>query len=118
MRDDPRSPGLSRRDVLASGSAAGLLALAGLPLTGCGSSSGTGMVAGQTTYYMLSGRGRRISNAAKAHNANKVFATAQAAEQGRAHAGDTSRVVPIDTTVDRYLELFGDGSPCRDLRNL
>jgi hypothetical protein len=56
--------------------------------------------------YRLSLHGRRGSNAAKKHNANKRFATAEAADTHRAHPGDHSRVVPIIIGAAEFDRLF------------
>lgn len=105
---------LSRRDFLIL---TGMLAFAALP--GCDSrcSAPTSGAAPSRSAYRLSGRGRRISNAAKKHNANKLFATAEAAEGHRAHPGDTSRVVSIDVSDAFYRQLFADGD-IADLRRV
>lgn len=60
--------------------------------------------------YKLSVRGRRGSRAAKAHNANKLFLTPQAADQNRAHSGDNSRIVSIPLSESKFNELFQGGS--------
>ena len=114
----PLGPRLNRRDFLVATTATGLLAGTGL-LTGCGSSSNVEPEApDMTKMYALSGKGRRVSNAALAHNANKRFATPQAAENGRAHPGDTSKVVPLDTSPATWLAWFGNGAQCVDLRKI
>lgn len=97
---------------MAAGGAAALLTL-----TGCGGASGGGGST-QPVIYALSGRGRRISNAAKSHNANMWFASAADALANRAHPGDTSKVVTIDTTKSFYDSLFGDGTRMVDRRRL
>jgi hypothetical protein len=66
--------------------------------------------------FALSGRGRRISNAAKRHNANKRFRTALAAEANRAHPGDDSFVVRITLGRPEFDRLFGRGNLVADLR--
>jgi hypothetical protein len=72
---------------------------------------------GNRVVYRLSLRGRRGSKAAKKHNANKLFATLEAAEMNRAHPGDNSRVVSVIISEDRFSELFGDGiTDIADLR--
>ena len=58
------------------------------------------------TMYRLSGRGRRISRAAKIHNANLRFATALAADAHRAHPGDRSRIVKVNVSVNDYIRFF------------
>lgn len=56
--------------------------------------------------YRLSVRGRRGSQAAKKHNANMRFATKGAANRHRAHAGDNSRIVKLDVSVEEFFRLF------------
>jgi len=56
--------------------------------------------------YRLSLRGRRGSRAAKKHNANLRFATARAADQNRAFAGDNSRIVAVPVSLAEYVRLF------------
>lgn len=106
--------GLTRRDVVRLTGAG----LAALMLPGCGGGGGGGGGPDQTKIWRLSSRGRRTSNAAKIHNANKRFPTAAAALSQRAHPGDGSKVVAIDTSVANWLALFGNGEPCVDIRTL
>jgi hypothetical protein len=61
---------------------------------------------GRRTIYRLSSRGRRISNAAKAHNANMRFANRVVANTHRAHKGDHSRIVPLTVSIEEYHRLF------------
>jgi len=108
---------LTRRLFLA---AAG--ALAATSLLGCGGGGGgpvpdDGTTVDKTTMWRLAGGGRRISNAAKKHNANKRFATLEAALAGRAHPGDTSFPVPIDTRIDVWEHAFADGRTEIDVRS-
>jgi hypothetical protein len=92
-------------------------AIAVLSLTGCGSGGGGG--SGEpVTIYALSGRGRRISNAAKLHNANKRFRTMLAAEMGHAHPGDHSFVVPLVVSQAEFRRLFGFAGEVADLRHI
>jgi hypothetical protein len=109
----PRGP-FSRRAFLA---ASGALALAAVVLPGCGSGGGGGSD-GPVTIFKLSGRGRRVSNAAKNNAANKRFRTLAAANQGRAHPGDTCRIVPLVVSQAEFQRLFGAGNDAVDLRDL
>jgi hypothetical protein len=59
--------------------------------------------------YRLSSRGRKVSQAAKKHNANKRFSTASAAEGNRAHPGDRSRVVQLIVSEAEFNRLFDTG---------
>ena len=67
--------------------------------------------------YRRSGRGRHISNAAKKHNANHLYATKQAALQGFAHPGDRSKIVMVTISSDMYAKLFPYGKLTADLRH-
>lgn len=68
--------------------------------------------------FKRSGRGRRISNAAKKHNANHLYATFEAAQADVPHPGDRSQVVQITLSRARFDELFGAGNLSVDLRQL
>src|SRR5688572_13262341 len=102
--------GLTRRGFLA---ATGMAAAAAV--TGCG---GGGANADHATIYALSGRGRRISNAAKIHNANMRFVSPLVALANRAHPGDTSKVVPLDVSGAEFKRLFGMFGMVADLRHV
>jgi hypothetical protein len=65
----------------------------------------------------LSGRGRRVSQAAKRHNANKLFASADLARRHRAHPGDTSEVVSVQVSPEFHQLVFADGD-IADLRRV
>ena len=108
---------LSRRIFLLSGAAVG----AGL-LVGCGGSDSFTPFAptvDQTKAWQLSTRGvASASNAAKAHAANKRFVSAAAADAGRAHSGDKSRIVQIDVSPATWQQWFGGGFDVVDLRGL
>jgi hypothetical protein len=67
--------------------------------------------------FALSGRGRRVSNAAKKHNANLRFRTAAIADQNHAHPGDDSFVVPLTVNAQEFQRLFGRGNLVADLRH-
>lgn len=74
---------------------------------------------GRRKIYRLSGRGRRVSNAAKRHNANMRFATAHAAGLHRAHPGDRSRIVSETVSVEEFHRLFvSRKSQVADLRHV
>jgi hypothetical protein len=104
---------MTRRD-LACAAGAGLAALL---FGACG--GGRGSAAPDTTkIWRLSSYGRRTSNAAKVHNANKRFPTALAAHLNRAHPGDNSKVVSLDTTPATWQALFGMGEQVVDVRDL
>ncbi len=106
---------LTRRTFMAAtGATVGAIAL-----VGCGGgSTPTATPIDTSKAWRLSGARRRISNAAKSHNANKVFATPLAAHVGRAHPGDTSKIVPMDVNPNTWLKHFGAGDPCVDLRQI
>lgn len=69
--------------------------------------------------FRLSSRGRRTSQAAKKHNANKLFATEEAANENRAHPGDNSQIVCFTISESRFNDLFDNGNTTVvDLRNI
>jgi hypothetical protein len=68
--------------------------------------------------FALSGRGRRISNAAKKHNANMRFKNAVIAGLNHAHPGDDSFVVPLTVSGQEFQRLFGRGNLVADLRHV
>jgi len=72
---------------------------------------------GTVTVFKLSLRGRRGSNAAKSHNANKLFTTLEAADMNRAHPGDNSRIVSLSIDKARFKELFKGNAEVADLRD-
>ncbi len=39
-------------------------------------------------------------------------------QTGRAHPGDTSKVVPLDVNPNTWFKHFGSGVPCVDLRRI
>jgi hypothetical protein len=93
--------------------------LAAMAITSCqkGGDGGGGGSSDTTEIFRLSGRGRRISKAAKKHNANKRFATREDAEANRAHPGDNSSVVRLTVSKAEYNRLFAKG-PVADLRKI
>jgi hypothetical protein len=98
---------------------AGTSALAVMALTGCGGGGGGsgGPPGTGVTIFALSGRGRRISNAAKSHNASMRFRLRELAELGRAHPGDTSKVIRLIVSRAQFDLLFANGDVA-DLRHL
>ena len=56
--------------------------------------------------YGLSSRGRRASQAAKKNAANKRFRTIEAARNGRAHRGDSSRLTTFIVDREEFIRLF------------
>jgi len=78
-----------------------------------------GVPSGPVYIFRLSLRGRRGSKGAKIHNANMLFATAEAADQHRHHPGDRSRIVQIIVNADEFDRLFTSrNSVIADLREL
>ena len=67
--------------------------------------------------YRRSGRGRHVSNAAKKHNANRLYLTEQTALQNLAHLGDRSKVVLVTISSAMYAKLFPNGKLTADLRH-
>jgi hypothetical protein len=103
---------LTRRGFLR---AAGTLGVANV--VGCTALPiGQGLGGNGVPAFRRTGRGRRISNAAKKHNANRRYATRAAAEADLAHPGDTSRVVQITMNRDLFDRLFANGRLAVDLR--
>ena len=97
---------LTRRAFLGLAASLGVVTVAGCPPPLHG-----------VVVYRRSGRGGHVSNAAKKHNANHLYATKLAAILYLAHPGDRSKVVQVTISADRYDKLFGDGSLVADLRH-
>jgi len=98
---------LTRRGFMAACAALGVTSL-----VGCGGASRGPSANSQldpTVMFRLSTKGQRASNAAKANAANKLFATIAAAENGRAHPGDRSKVVPLDVSPPTWQMYFQGG---------
>jgi hypothetical protein len=106
---------VTRRGFLAL--TGGAFALGALAACGGSGGGGGGGDDGPVVIYALSGRGRRVSNAAKKHNANLRFRTILDAETNHAHPGDTSFVVPLTVSHDVFDLLFPRGASVADLRN-
>jgi hypothetical protein len=121
MRRDADGRRLTRRGFLRAGFAAAGVAAA-VVVTGCGGGGHTGgggqPATGPVTIYALSGRGRRVSNAAKSHNANLRFLSPEVALANRAHPGDTSQVVPLQISAAEFQRLFGTFRAKVDLRHV
>ena len=105
--ETPLSLSLSRRAFLAV-SAATLL-------VGCDPTDSSDP-SSRTVMYQRSGRGRRVSRAAKVHNHNKRYATMAAAAADSPHAGDRSRIVAVDVSQSTWDRYFGAGLQVIDLR--
>lgn len=97
---------LSRRAFLALAAATGLLAT-----TGCPRRNGNGV-----KVFRRSGRGRHVSNAAKKHNANRLYATEAAAMADLPHPGDPSVVVSVIIHRKLHSKLFPGHKIVADLR--
>ncbi len=107
---------ITRRKFLQLSGAVAVTAFIGISCDGGG--DGESSPNGTVEVYKLSLRGRRGSNAAKKHNANKLFLAPQAADQNRAHLGDNSRIVSVVLSESRFNELFNSGAvDVADLRN-
>ena len=108
---------LSRRGFLLASGAASITILAG-----CGGGDSFAPMSAavdQTKMWRLSTREvSSASNAAKAHAASKRFVSPAAAEAGRAHPGDKSRIVPLDISPTIWEQYFGSGAVMVDLRSL
>jgi hypothetical protein len=105
---------LTRRQVLLAGG--GLAATLGVGSKAGAEFSSRDERKGPRTIYRLSSRGRRASKGVKAHNANMRFKTQRAADLGRAHACDTSRIVPLTVSHEVFKRLFPNGEKVADLR--
>lgn len=68
--------------------------------------------------FRRSGKGRRISNAAKSHNNNRLYASAHAAQIDPAHPGDNSKVVSYFMSRENFNMLFAGGRSMVDLRKI
>lgn len=102
---------LTRRGFLSLTASVGLLTLGGL------SGACSRFLNNGVTVYRRSGKGRHVSNAAKKHNANHLYATMQAAAQDPAHPGDRSKVVEVTISNVLYKKLFPRGKLVADLRH-
>jgi hypothetical protein len=110
---------MNRREFLALGGALAGSALAGGVLHAESDKERKPRRPQRVFMYRLSLRGRRGSRAARKHNACMRFATAEAADTHRAHAGDNSRIVRLSVSVDEFVRLFvRRRSQVADLRQL
>lgn len=111
---------LTRRVFLRWAAGAGLLSLAGCPMPGGGDGDGNGGNgnggAGGMIVFKRSGRNLSVSNAAKKHNANRLYKTAEAAASDAPHSGDPSRVVQVVIPTLLGMQLFPPGQLIVDLR--
>jgi hypothetical protein len=99
---------LTRRAFLGVSASATALMVTGCPMN----NQGQGVVV-----YRRSGRGRRVSNAAKKHNANRLYKNLLAATLDTPHPGDNSKVVKITINRATYDRLFAGGRTVADLRH-
>ena len=97
---------MTRRTFLNLAASLGVMAF-----FGCSYPSGQGVVV-----YRRSGRGRHVSNAAKKHNANRLYATEEIALFDSPHPGDRSKVVPFTISSELYNKLFTPFKQIADLR--
>ena len=98
---------MTRRTFLSLTASVGLMAF-----FGCTLPPGQSVVV-----YQRSGRGRHVSNAAKKHNANRLYATMEAAALDLPHPGDRSKVVSVTMNYGMYMRLFSGGNLVADLRH-
>jgi hypothetical protein len=96
---------LTRRAFLGVSASATAVMMAGCPIKGQG-----------VVVYRRSGRGRRVSNAAKKHNANRLYKNLLAAALDAPHPGDNSKVVKITINRLDFDRLFAGGKTIVDLR--
>lgn len=99
---------LSRRTFLS-------ISIAAL-LVGCDSSDSSDSSASRRVMYARSGRGRRVSRAARIHNHNRRYATMAAAAADVPHPGDSSKIVTLDVSEETWNWYFGAGLEVIDLR--
>jgi hypothetical protein len=107
---------LDRRKFLCVLGAGGLAAVLGSPFARPPSAKAEARGA-SVVAWRRSGRKGHISQAAKAHNANHVYASFQAAFVDRAHPGDKSKVVPITLSATVFAAFFANGRQSVDLRH-
>jgi hypothetical protein len=124
-----RRMSLTRRVFLRWATGAGLLSISGcaIPINGGGDGDGDGNGGngnggngsggtGGMIVFRRSGRNRRVSNAAKKHNANRLYKTPEAAASDAPHRGDSSRVVQVTIPMLLGIHLFPPGRLIVDLR--
>lgn len=99
---------LTRRAFISIAAMAGLIATTGCPARN----------PKVVKVFKRSGRGRHVSNAAKKHNANMLFATEAVALANPAHPGDGSVVVTVVISQARYSKLFPGNKKIADLRKV
>lgn len=107
VRRSVRKRNVTRRAFL------GIMAGLGVATSvGCPPRTSKGVIA-----YKRSGRGLHVSQAAKKHNANHLYATFAAALSDVPHPGDHSKVVSV--VISRCLrnKLFPNGKLVADLRH-
>jgi hypothetical protein len=93
------STGVTRREFILSGAA-----LVGSLTLGVRSALPVGRR--HLKVYRRSAGGRRVSNAAKKHNANKRYSSKDVALSDLPHPGDTSFVVELDVSLRDFIRLF------------
>ncbi len=110
---------LTRRTFLQFSAFAGVAQLIGCSGAYEYQRSDTAGVAGKgAVAYKRTGRGRRVSNAAKKHNANHLYASAKAAKADPAHPGDNSKVVSVTVPQQLFDVAFANGRVSADLRHV
>jgi hypothetical protein len=108
------APTFTRRQFIHAGTAAAVAATVSVTTLGCPPTQMTTSV----VVFKRSGHGRRVSNAAKSHNANMLYRTAQAAANDPPHPGDNSKVVQRTISGDLFRQLFPTSSKISaDLRH-
>ena len=110
IMENGKNSSITRRKVLRVGSALVLTQAigCGLNIQQLGSNNNIA--------FRRSGRDGHVSNAAKKHNANRIYATWDAANLDLPHPGDKSKVVQITLSSQRHAELFANGNLIADLR--
>jgi hypothetical protein len=98
--------GMTRRAFLRLTAVAGLIASAGCPRPRTNG----------VTVFKRSGKGLHVSNAAKKHNANRLYRTLMAALNDAPHPGDNSKVVELIINRQLFQRLFPGMRQIADLR--
>lgn len=105
------APRYTRRQFMQTTATAAAGAFVAGSLAGCPPSPTSRIV------FKRSGRGRRVSNAAKKHNANMLYRTFEAAVADPPHPGDHSKIVQLTISNDLFNTLFPpNGRVAADLR--
>ena len=100
------APEFTRRQFMHTTALASVGAVVSTGLIGCPPAP----TSSSAIVFKRSGRGRRVSNAAKSHNANKLYRTFEAALNDTPHPGDHSKVVQRTISDELFTKLFRTNS--------